>query len=230
MAAERPSFGISGAPKTALAFAWWIKDFNLAMLDELPPRWTGSNLRPTVSKVPLVFIWPGRIPAGQRFVEPVSMLDVLPTVLDLLEWPAPEIVQGRSLATALLGLAPEEAHPVFFEQIRVLREPAGMLDGHIEVVDGRWGASLWFNEDRATSEEAGNWRRPTPMLLFDLWNDPMALVPVNEKHPKLADKYYRLLREKIDADLALGKELSRGQGAPLEVEQLEALRALGYIQ
>ena len=50
-----------------------------------------------------MFIWPGRIEGGQRFSQPVSMLDVLPTILDLLDLPQPEVAMGQSLAPLLLG-------------------------------------------------------------------------------------------------------------------------------
>ena len=55
------------------------------------------------TRVPLILVWPGRIPGGQRFQDPVSMLDVLPTILDLVDLPMPEVMQGQSLAPLLLG-------------------------------------------------------------------------------------------------------------------------------
>ena len=53
-----------------------------------------------------------------------------------------------------------------------------VLSGVIEVVDGRWGASLEINPEppeEDEDEEAAERRRPVPLLLYDLWNDPMAL-------------------------------------------------------
>jgi arylsulfatase A-like enzyme len=37
--------------------------------------------------VPLIVVWPGRIPAGGASTTPVSMIDVLPTLLDLAGLP-----------------------------------------------------------------------------------------------------------------------------------------------
>ena len=53
--------------------------------------------------VPLVVVWPDHIGRGQRFDEPVSMLDVLPTVLDLVGVPMPEVAQGAIARTPHAG-------------------------------------------------------------------------------------------------------------------------------
>jgi arylsulfatase A-like enzyme len=42
-----------------------------------------------VSHVPLLFAWPGHIREGVQVDQPVSMIDVLPTLLDLLGMPKP---------------------------------------------------------------------------------------------------------------------------------------------
>jgi arylsulfatase A-like enzyme len=47
--------------------------------------------------VPLVLRLPGVLPAGRRIAAPVRVLDIMPTVLDILGLPVPADVQGRSL-------------------------------------------------------------------------------------------------------------------------------------
>ncbi|HEX4952228.1 MAG TPA: sulfatase [Thermoanaerobaculia bacterium] len=55
----------------------------------------GKNLAAGVLRVPLLLVWPGRL--QPRVIEtPVSTLDVLPTVLDLLELPPHPGFQGTS--------------------------------------------------------------------------------------------------------------------------------------
>ena len=61
----------------------------------------------------------------------------------------------------------------------------GELRGLIEVVDGRWGASLEINPD---PEELLERQRPVPLLLYDLWNSPVGLYSVHEEHPDLVEK------------------------------------------
>ena len=81
-----------------------MDDMGVAIQDSLPPSWSDPILRPSVSRVPLIFVWPGHIAAGQRFnSEVVSMIDVLPTILELVGLPMPDVMQGQSLAPLLLG-------------------------------------------------------------------------------------------------------------------------------
>jgi hypothetical protein len=107
-------------------------------------------------------------------------------------------------------------------------------DGHspgelsnIEVVDGRWGASLEIKSDPAAPEE---WQRPVPLLLYDLWNDPFALHSLHEERPDLVEKYTEFLEAQWEAHQALAKLFTPSESVALTPEQLETLRALGYIQ
>jgi arylsulfatase A-like enzyme len=202
-------------------------DMGLALSDSLPPQWSGRRpmLRPTVSRVPLMFVWPGHIEGGQRIDHPVSMIDVLPTLLDLLGLPPAEIAQGQSLAPLMLGRDGWEPRPVILDEFTA-DFTTGELDGVIEVVDGRWGASLEINPDADQPPEE---RRPSPLLLYDLWNDPMALWSVNEEHPDLVRKYTAFLEEQFEAHLALAQFFTPSGGVELTPEQLRGLRTLGYI-
>jgi arylsulfatase A-like enzyme len=224
--------------------ALWGNDVAVAIQDSLPPPWKSQAVpppynpiphrprpsplfRPSVSRVPLIFIWPEHIAPGQRYSEPaVSMIDVLPTILDLVGLPLPETVQGQSLAPLLLGEGEIEPRPVILDEFDLDPE-TGELHGVIEVVDGRWGASLEINADPDLPEEQ---RRPVPLLLYDLWNDPYCLNPVNQERPDLVEKYSTFLEEQFEAHLALGQWFEPSEAAPLTPEQIEALRALGYIR
>ncbi len=95
------------------------------------------------TRVPMIFVWPGRIPGGQRFRDPVSMIDMLPTILDLVDLPMPEVMQGQSLAPLLMEVGGWEPRPVIFDEFRVV--DSGDHKGWIEVIDDRWGASLLFD-------------------------------------------------------------------------------------
>jgi arylsulfatase A-like enzyme len=136
------------------------EDFSLGMLDILPPQW-GPMFRPSVTRIPLIFVWPGHIPAGQRLREPVSMIDMLPTILDLVGLPQPEVLQGRSLAPLMLGRGSWEPRPVMLDEFQWDGE-TGELRGVIEMVDGQWGASLEINPAENTPAEQ---RRPSRLLL-----------------------------------------------------------------
>lgn len=166
------------------------------------------------------------------------MIDLLPTVLDLAGLAAPAVMQGRSLAPLLTGDVPEsewEARPVILDEFYVDRD--GGLKGWIEVVDGRWGASLeigapiepaWARRGEYDDAIGG---RPTPLLVYDLWSDPRCLRPVNEERPELVNKYREMLEAQFEAHLALREHVGMSAGAvELTSEQLEMLRSLGYLQ
>jgi len=204
----------------------------LSLLDPLPPELDGDAAESApimsswISRIPLIVVWPERIAPGLRFRDPVSMIDMLPTVLDLLDLPKPEVMQGQSLAPLLLGEPGWEPRPIILDEIReqgTTRKPKGRF----EVIDGRWGASLFINPD---PKEDSWYRRPAPLLVYDLWNDPYCLHSLHEERPDLVEKYAKFLEAQWEAQQALAKLFSRSNKEPLTPEQLENLRALGYIR
>jgi arylsulfatase A-like enzyme len=204
------------------------EDYEIAVMDELPSEW-GPSFRPGITRIPMIFIWPGRIPAGQRISGPASMIDMLPTILDLLDLPQPEVMQGRSLAPFLLQEADWEPSPIIFDEFYV-NATSGKLLGSIEVVDGRWGASLEIVQEPEEDERPPGRRRPVPLLVYDLWNDPGCLRSLHEERPDLVEKYSEFLLEQFEVHQALAQQFTRGEDSPLDAEQLETLRTLGYIE
>jgi arylsulfatase A-like enzyme len=208
-------------------------DDMVVLLDSLPPRWGHPMLRPTITRVPLIFVWPGHIEAGRRFSDAVSMIDVFPTLLDLLGLAPLEIAQGQSLAPLLRGEPGWTPRPVILDEFELDRE-TNELRGLIEVVDGRWGASLEINPrppEEDDEEEDVARRRPVPMLLYDLWNDPLCVTSVHAEHPELVEKYTAFLQEQWEAHQSLAQLFTPpDEAVALTPEQLETLRALGYIR
>jgi len=222
--------------------------FGRGMLDPEPPDWEGALLDSFNTRIPLIFVWPGHIAGGQRFDQPVSMIDVLPTVLDLLGLPAPEVLQGQSLAPLLWGQAGFKPRPVILDEFRVDSE-SGEWIGNIEMIDGRWGASLEIgpppkdsqatdpNLGRHAIPAGGRWGATHPyfpeaprLLLYDLSTDPHAVQNVNDRYPDLVAQYRERLQAQWQAHQALGQQFQAAEGVPLTPEQLRQLRALGYIQ
>ena len=209
-----------GADAGSIDFGWLTRE-------TLSPRWQFMSLfRPGINCIPMIFVWPGRIVPGQRFRDPVSMIDMLPTILDLVGLLQPEVSHGHSLAPLLRGEPGWEPRPVIFDQFDQ-DVNTGELRGFIEIVDGRWGASLQINPDPDRPVER---QRPVPFLLYDLWNDPNCLKSVHEEHPELVQKYTEFLEAQFEAHQALAQRFTRSEDSPLTPEQLRALQSLGYIQ
>lgn len=65
----------------------------------------GNSLYDVLLHVPLVLWGPGLVPAGRRVTRAVGLVDLVPTVTDLLGLPPPPLTQGRSLVPLLEGRA-----------------------------------------------------------------------------------------------------------------------------
>ncbi|HEX6883687.1 MAG TPA: sulfatase-like hydrolase/transferase, partial [Planctomycetota bacterium] len=191
------------------------------LIEPRPEGWQGALFDAYAAHVPLVFVWPGAIAGGRRCAVPVSMIDVLPTLLDLLGLPPPEVLQGRSLAPYLRGgeLAPRE---LLFDEFRV-DEASGAMIGNLELIDGKWGASLEIGPGelgRHSVPAGGRWGAVHPffadrprLLLYDLEQDPFATRAVNAEHPELVARYEQLLRERWEAHQLLAERFQEGESA-----------------
>ncbi len=216
--------------------------FGRGQLDPQPPAWEGALLGEFESHVPLIIVWPGHIEGGRRIEAPVSMIDVLPTVLELAGLPAPKFAQGRSLAPLLLGKPGWTPQPVVFNEFRLLDD--GSMIGNLEVLDGRWGESLEIRtSDMASAPKLG--RHPAPaggrwkaqefadvsrFLLYDLEADPRAIDDVSADHPEVAGEAQLRLWRIWKEHQALAAKFEVGEEAEISPEQMEALRALGYAK
>jgi len=54
-------------------------------------------------RIPLIMHWPGRLPAGRTSELLVGAMDMMPTILGLMDLPIPASVQGADLSKAIMG-------------------------------------------------------------------------------------------------------------------------------
>jgi arylsulfatase A-like enzyme len=216
--------------------------FGRGLLDPQPPAWAGALLGEFESHIPLIIVWAGHIEGGRRIDEPVSMIDVLPTVLELAGLPPAEIAQGQSLAPLLLGEGSWTPRPVVLDEFRVLDD--GTMIGNLELVEGRWGESLEIRtgdqdprptHGRHPAPAGGRWKAfefaDVPrFLLYDLEADPLAIENVAADHPEIAEQAQSRLWRTWREHRELAKKFEAGEEADLSAEQIEALRALGYTE
>jgi arylsulfatase A-like enzyme len=221
--------------------------FGRGLIEPQPEGRQGALFDAYSTRVPLIFVWPREIQGGRRIEQDVSMIDVLPTILDLAGLPAPEVAQGRSLAPILRGgsLAPR---PVVLDEFRV-DEATGQMVGNIEMIDGRWGASLEVgpapgvaadvvsSTGRHAIPAGGRWGAVHPyfpdasrILLYDLWNDPFAARAVNDEHKDLVEHYQQALVAQWAAHRALSQKLGEAGDSALDPKMLRQLQTLGYTR
>jgi arylsulfatase A-like enzyme len=195
----------------------------------------GGRLHEEVVRVPMLFAGPG-IPAGRRIAAPVSHVDLLPTVLELLGLPAPKWAQGRSLLGVLSGREPETllSGRALFSETRTKEALAAerrMIPFPVPAFMVRQGSRKLLRYP----DPAGGHRYE----LYDLASDPGELRDLHPTEGATAEDLRALLdgyeagsrahRERVDALLGASGAPAE-ESAPLDPAQEEKLRALGYLE
>jgi arylsulfatase A-like enzyme len=73
-------------------------------------------------RIPLVFRYPGKVPAGARFSDYCHMKDVMPTILDLMGIESRIKFDGRSLVPLLVGEAREQEPEYYITECTWMRK------------------------------------------------------------------------------------------------------------
>ena len=152
--------------------------------------------------VPLILRGPG-IPAGHRVPEPVSIVDVAPTVLEMIGAEVPRGFSGVSLAAAARGGHAPAGRILASESRHGLDHPAESW----AIRRGAWK----LVRDRTGRDAA-----------YELGRDPVELEPIApESAPPELFERLRELAKPIDAPAPSGSGLSAAER--------DHLRALGYL-
>jgi len=163
-------------------------------------------------RVPLVLYCPGTIVAGKRVPAQIGLIDLAPTVLELLHLPALPQAEGRSAGALVTGDNPAARAPLIGEladQQRAVRTEAWKLTR----VEGTAGAALEF---------------------YNLRDDPGEQSPLAVANPD-ALQALRLLEQHAVETQAWRAQLQQLAGATvpavtlqLDAETRQRMRALGY--
>src|SRR5262245_27894198 len=179
----------------------------------------GYSLYEEMTHVPLLIHAPGLLPAGKRVTQPVRLLDLFPTLCELLGISPPPGLAGESLVPLMRGAEAGE-RPIFSEHREdpVLRRIGQSPGPMTSLRRGRWKLIL---------NEVGSQLQAKPRVeLFDLETDPRELVDVADQHP---EQVARLLPE-VEGFIARRKAIAGdAESAPLDESSVAELRKLGYL-
>ncbi len=169
----------------------------------------------TTVHVPLLLRFPDDRYTGRVVETPVSNIDVLPTLCELLQLPLPERCEGVSLVPLMKGV-PMDRGPVFSEATQPW------------VVEG---GGVWGNLRKPQCVRRGPWKYvQVPYAgveqLFHLGNDP------GERQNLLAGKAPSAEVRNVQAELRRSLDEWRAEAAPLpsqlDTRALKRLMGLGY--
>jgi arylsulfatase A-like enzyme len=169
--------------------------------------WThGLSAHQDQLHVPLILRWPGKLAAGRRLAQSVSMFDLHATILEQVGLAASGDAQCASLVDLLSG----ESH----ESHVALGEAVKHNAGQLALVQGKWKLFV----------DRGN----DVVQLFDLDADPHERDDVSAQNPDVVARLSALLDERLkeNAARAAGAGASRSAATP---EEMERLRGLGYV-
>ncbi|MEM7137617.1 MAG: sulfatase [Myxococcota bacterium] len=175
----------------------------------------GHSVYQELLAVPLVFRWPGAVPAGGRVGPVVSTMDIGPTVLEATGVPVPKEFEGRSLLGFMQGnwpMGPYVAFSDFLDHRRVIR-------------GGDWKLIIRGNLSQ---------------VMFDLASDPGETQELDGRSTPIAQRYLRTLHGQFLGAADRGTWLAPSKGGAVQKrlnqekqqmtpELCRQLVALGYI-
>ncbi len=176
----------------------------------------GRTLYTEVERIPLAIRYPGILP--KRVSEPVSGVDVMPTLLSMLGVPMPILDSpGRSLEPLLRSESIEDSGLLL--ESRLDQRP----DADIEAfVTRKWKLIVETPREGSAMEEVA-------VMLFDREADPAEKVNVADQHPKIVADLQARMRAAVEEARSIALDSAGGNQLNMSEEELENLKALGYL-
>jgi arylsulfatase A-like enzyme len=190
--------------------------------------WHGQSIYGEMIRVPLILWAPGRVAPGLEVKEPVGLIDVMPTLLEMSRVPVPTTAQGQSLGALLRkpgdGDVVEAATAWKRRPIIAERQPMGgpefpAAGESYAIIDGQW--KLVQNAVRPPGKPE--------FELFDFYRDPLDHRDLARDNPQVV--------ERLAGELESWKKKARAarlkgdaEATSLSGADLERLRSLGYVR
>jgi choline-sulfatase len=184
----------------------------------------GSDLFNSQIRVPLLVKFPEGRYAGRGFDGAVSLVDVMPSVLEYFAIPAAPAISGRSRLGELRGGAPSPA-PLFCANLACRNW--SRIPAQAALIQGGYKLVRQFPQKAAGPDF---FVVPPPVFpalqLFHLARDPGEMRDLAAEFPQITASMNARLQRFLDARPARGPERSEA----LPDDTLNILRSLGYIR
>jgi arylsulfatase A-like enzyme len=173
----------------------------------------------------MFLMWnPKLLPAPRRIGEPVQLIDVMPTVLDLLNVKAPEIMEGQSLAALAKGQPFQRRVPVMTSRYAHAGARAGGVPENrtdtVALIEAGW--KLIY---RDKGKDAGINR----VELYDRRTDRTETKNIASQNPQQVERMMVEVGKWMDAQKQIKRLLGPGGKSTLDPKTIEQLKSLGYI-
>ncbi|MFQ5601706.1 MAG: sulfatase [bacterium] len=178
----------------------------------------GCSMYEGVLHIPLIFKYPGVVPAGKVVDNQIESIDIIPTILELLKVPLRPEFEGRSALTMLFEGSNGDWRAAFGQRSSAI----------FSIRTPEW--KYIYNPDNyhtfcsRSDADQGDGYIIAPEELYDLKNDPREQNNLVELYPDIA----RDLRGQIIQWLNTNRQTHKEQKLTKAAE--ERLRALGYIK
>ena len=184
----------------------------------------GQTVYGELTRVPLMFRWPGTIPGGLAIDKHTQLIDIMPTLMEISGLTAVEAMQGQSLVPLVHGDAPSvwDTRPVFSEKAATndnMSPPPRNTESYAVSV-GPWK----LIQNRIRSEGMPEFE------LYETESDPLDHLDVSSEHQDVVEDLAREIDRwhRISEAARLPDDSESSEG--LTQDQLERLRSLGYIR
>ena len=150
--------------------------------------------------VPLIMRIPGTQPKREATTWSIN---IFPLLLQLLELPNEDLFLKQ--ASEPTGTSTNKHVAVFSE----------VGEGHRSVTTKRWKYIAWNDDSHS---------------LFELDQDPYELNDIAGTNPKQANLFHKHLSNRLETFQERATEFGSGETQPMSQEQVDLLRALGYVE
>lgn len=172
----------------------------------------GTNLYDQSMRIPLIISYPSLLPQRRVVKNLVRSIDIMPTVLDILEITSSSNIQGLSLTPLIFQNDNSDIKLTSYGETLYPKLRFGGEELRSYQTE-KWKYIRYIEDDKIVKEE-----------MFDMQNDPKELINLADKKEILIEKFSHklndLMKVKGTSDTAL----------TMDKETENKLKSLGYIQ